>query len=95
MIEKYKILICADDHDNLNILGLLLEFEGYFVIKEIDSNKVIKKIYDDKPDILLVGIWMTIICGDEIIRKILSDSKYQELPVIVFSSSYYIEMLAL
>lgn len=87
-MENINILICDDDQDNLDILALLLEFEGYTVSKENDSTKVMKKIKRDCPDILILDIWMPILCGDEIIRIIRKDSKVRDLPIIAYSASY-------
>ncbi len=86
-MENIKIVVCDDDQDNLDILGLLLELEGYFVIKENDSTRLIELIRERCPDILLLDLWMPI-CGDEIIKMIRKDSNLNKLPIIAFSASH-------
>lgn len=87
-MKNKKVLICDDDYDNLNISEFLLEFEGYIVIKEIDSTNLINKVNENNPDILLVDMWMPVLCGDGIIKIIRVDSKNKEFPIIAFSASY-------
>ncbi len=87
-MKNINILICDDDQGNLDILALLLEFEGYTVNKENDSTKVMKKIKEDCPDILILDIWMPVLSGDEIIRMIRKDSQVRYLPIIAYSASY-------
>lgn len=79
-----KVLICDDDRDNLDILRLLMEYEGFDVIKEIDSVKLIEKIIEHNPDLLLVDIVRPTLSGEEIIGKIRSDSTLKNLPIIAF-----------
>jgi len=93
-MKKLKILICDDDQDNLDVLQILLEMEGYIVVKENQSSKLIGTINSEQPDLLLLDIWMPEICGDEIIKIIKSDSTLNGLPIIAFSASHNIEILA-
>ncbi|WP_185151723.1 response regulator [Chryseobacterium sp. SN22] len=94
-MENIKILICDDNHDNLDTVAFILEHEGYCVSKETDSTNLIKKITDKNPDILIVDIWMPKITGDEIIRMIRADSEFKELPIIAYSARYDIEKVAI
>ncbi|OCK50069.1 hypothetical protein BA768_20660 [Chryseobacterium sp. CBo1] len=94
-MKKIKLLICDDDRDNLDILEVLLEFEGFEVIKEIDSTKLIQKITAHTPDLLLVDIIMPIVSGEDIIRTIRNNANIKELPIIAFSAGYNIKETAL
>lgn len=94
-MKMIKLLICDDDRDNLDILGLLMEYEGFDVIKEIDSAKLIEKIIEHNPDLLLVDMIMPTISGEKIIRIIRSNSTLKCLPIIAFSAGYDIEKSAL
>ncbi|WP_262152739.1 response regulator [Chryseobacterium foetidum] len=93
-MKKLKILICDDDQDNLDVLQILLEMEGYIVVKEDQSSKLISTINSEQPDLLLLDIWMPEICGDEIIKIIRSDSSINGLPIIAFSASLDIEKIS-
>ena len=90
-----KIIICDDNQDNLDVLEMLLGQEGYSVIKENNSTQIIQKIREQSADILLVDLWMPVICGDDIIKIIRTDSKLNKLPIIAFSASHDGEHIAL
>lgn len=93
-MQNKRIVICDDDQDNLDILELLLEMEGYILTKENDSTKLIKRIKEDSPDVLLVDLRMPEICGDELIKIIRADGKLKGLPIIAFSASYNGQQIA-
>ncbi|KQS91636.1 response regulator [Chryseobacterium sp. Leaf394] len=94
-MQNTKILICDDDKEIVCVLTILLESEGYIVIAESDSTRLIEKIKVESPDILLLDIWMPQILGDEIIRLIRADSDLNKLPVIAFSASHNTEGIAM
>ncbi len=87
-MKNKKILICDDDQDNLDVLEILLVMEGFTVIKERESTKLLKRINEVLPDLVLLDLWMPVISGDEIIKKIRADVSSRDLIVIVFSASF-------
>ena len=90
-----RITICDDDEYNLEVLKLLLELEGYEVSAINGSIRLIERIKEYCPDILLVDLWMPVISGDEIIKIIRSDSQLKKLIVIAFSASFNGKKIAL
>lgn len=80
-------MICDDDHEILELTGLLLESYGYRTLLEPNSSKVFNRVLTEKPDILLLDFWMPRITGDEIIRSLKNDIRTKQLPVIMFSAS--------
>ena len=94
-MQNTKILICDDDEEIVCVLTILLESEGYAVITENDSTRLIERIRVEKLDILLIDIWMPKILGNEIIRLIRADSELKKLPVIAFSASHKTESIAM
>ncbi|MDA3938940.1 MAG: response regulator [Spirochaetia bacterium] len=53
---KNKILIIDDDEDIADNIQALLSFEGFEVIKSFHVDEGIKKIEDEKPDLVLLDI---------------------------------------
>lgn len=86
-MNSKKILVCDDDQGIVDVLEVMLEMQGFTPITEIDSTKVIKKIHENKPDLILLDLWMPLISGEQILRSIRSIADLKDIPVIVFSAS--------
>ncbi|GAA4791152.1 hypothetical protein GCM10023231_18860 [Olivibacter ginsenosidimutans] len=80
-------MICDDDEGILDITGLLLESYGYQVLLEPNSTLLLPRIALEKPDLLLIDIWMPQMMGDEIVRILRRNQETSHLPVIMFSAS--------
>ncbi|WP_312172296.1 response regulator [Chryseobacterium sp.] len=94
-MEDIKIIVCDDNQDNMDILKILLELEGYSVITVNDSTQIMQRIKEDCPNILIVDLWMPKLCGDKIIKIVRSDANLNQLPIIVLSASHNGEYVAL
>lgn len=80
-------MICDDDKGILEMMEIIVEDYGYRVCTEANSMKLIKKIELEKPDILLLDIWMPLLSGDQVLKILRADPKFQMLPVIMYSAS--------
>lgn len=88
-------MICDDDQGILDVLEMILEPEGYDISKEIDSTLLLNKIHSEKPDLLLLDLWMPVLSGYDIIRKVRADSQTAKLPIVVLSASRNEQKIAL
>jgi len=86
-MSSRKVLVCDDDKDILEMLEVALEVNGFDVVSEGDSTLVIGAIEKAKPDAVLLDLWMPLMSGDEIVRKLRADGKNKNLPVVVISAS--------
>jgi DNA-binding response OmpR family regulator len=85
-MHKKTLLICDDDPDILDVLELA--FKTHFhTICEADSLKVMDLLRSNKPDIVLLDLWMPFLSGDQLIRAIRRDEDLKELRVIAISAS--------
>lgn len=84
--QNFKILIIDDNENNLKILKLLLEKEGYNVDILSDGTKAFKLIDEIKPDLIILDIMMPNIDGFEICRIIKSDEKTYKIPIIIITA---------
>ncbi|MCL4638838.1 MULTISPECIES: response regulator [Olivibacter] len=89
-----KIMICDDDEGILDITGLLLESYGYQVLLESNSSRLLPRISSEKPDLLLIDIWMPLLMGDEIVRILKNNKETAHLPIIMFSAGRESERIA-
>lgn len=87
-MRKKKILVCDDDDGILMMMETLLNRFNYETRTELDSRNVFESIKAFDPDLMIIDLWMPHISGDEIIKKIRSAEKENELPVIVISASW-------
>ena len=90
-----KIMVCDDDRDILEMLEAALEINGFEVITEYSSVNVIDEIEKYNPDVLLIDLWMPIITGDEVIRKLRAEPDKNAIPVVAISASNDGEAVAL
>lgn len=87
VMNNKKIMVCDDDQGILDVLQMLLETEDFTVITEIESPNVIDQIKSKNPDLLLLDLWMPILSGDQVLKKIRQTEDIKDLPVIVLSAS--------
>jgi DNA-binding response OmpR family regulator len=86
-MEHKKILICDDDEGIVDVLELFLEETGHTIIPERNSLNVKTLIQSEKPDLIILDLWMPVMSGDQILRMIRSTAETKDLPVIVMSAS--------
>jgi DNA-binding response OmpR family regulator len=82
-----KILVCDDDQGILDLLELLLEDNGYVVIRELNSLNVDQLIQTENPDLVLLDLWMPVLSGDQVLQNIRHNPKSINLPVMIISAS--------
>jgi len=67
---KGKVLIVDDAPDTLDIIQKLLSYEGYAVILATTGEEGVKKVEEEKPDVVLMDINLPGIDGTEALKKI-------------------------
>ena len=85
-MDPKKILVCDDDLGILEMLELILE-DDYQVIIEPNSVNALKNIASQRPDLVLLDIWMPVISGDQILRELKADPVTSAIPVLMYSAS--------
>jgi DNA-binding response OmpR family regulator len=82
-----KIIICDDDEGIVDVLEMFLENTGHKIIPECNSLNVKTLIESEKPDLIILDLWMPVVSGDQILRMIRSTAETKDIPVIVMSAS--------
>jgi DNA-binding response OmpR family regulator len=80
-------MICDDDKAILELIEIVLADSGYRVIAEQNSLNLYDLIAREKPDLLLLDLWMPLLSGDQVLMHLRSNPETMELPVIVLSAS--------
>ncbi len=79
----YKILVCDDDRDIVNALGIYLRSDGYDVVEAFNGFEAIRALKDHAIDLVLLDIMMPELDGIAALSQIREDSF---VPVIFLSA---------
>jgi two-component system alkaline phosphatase synthesis response regulator PhoP len=93
-MENKKILIADDDEGIVDAVTMILEVMGYEVAYTYDGGTVIDAV-KNKPDLILLDIWMSGHDGRDICKQLKNDPTYKEIPILMISASRDIKQSAL
>jgi twitching motility two-component system response regulator PilH len=82
----HKILVVDDSKTELHFLSELLHKRGYSVRTAASGEEALKKLADDKPDLILMDVVMPGQNGFQLTRSITRDPRYADVPVIMCTS---------
>lgn len=85
-IKTKKIFIADDDEAIVDATTMMLEFMGYDVSHTLNGAAV-ESALSDKPDLLLLDIWMSGIDGRDVCRQIKANPETMDIPVLMISAS--------
>ena len=86
MNAQKKILIVDDETMNLDFFDLMLTKLGFAVEKAKDGVEAIEKVKRFLPDLVLLDNVMPRMSGWEFTKIIKGDSRYKDIPIIMFSA---------
>src|SRR6266566_1862214 len=86
MREPPLILVVDDVPDNVEILQLRLESQGYEVITAGDGEAALAIIRDKLPDLVLLDIQMPKLDGIQTVKQLKADSSLPFIPVILVTA---------
>jgi len=81
-----KILIIEDDKFLRELISRKLTEEGFNIAEAIDGEDGIKKIKEEKPDLILLDLILPGIDGFEVLSRVKEDSSLASIPVIILSN---------
>lgn len=80
------ILVIEDDKFLRELIVQKLIKENYQVSEAVDGEQGIKKIKEEKPDLVLLDLILPGIDGFEVLSKMREDSNVSSIPVIILSN---------
>lgn len=80
------ILIIEDDKFLRGLISQKLIQEGYESLEAVDGEEGLKKVKEDKPDLVLLDLILSGIDGFEVLSRIKSDPVTSAIPVIILSN---------
>ncbi|MEK7519581.1 MAG: response regulator [Patescibacteria group bacterium] len=84
-MEK-AILIIEDDKFLRELISQKLNKEGYKVIEAGDGEEGVKKLKEEKPDLILLDLILPGIDGFEVLTRVKEDASVAQIPVIILSN---------
>jgi CheY-like chemotaxis protein len=91
--EIQDVLVAEDDKDDFDILADVIKDHSVKVIVSRAENGdiLMKMIHEKIPDLLFLDLIMPCRDGKTCIKEIRADKKFDELPVIVYTSMRHID----
>lgn len=86
MRDPPRILAVDDTPENLEILRLRLEANGYEVVTATDGEEGLAKSRDLAPDLILLDIMMPKLDGISVVRMLKADASLRSIPVILVTA---------
>jgi DNA-binding response OmpR family regulator len=88
-----KILIVEDDQLLANIYSNRFAREGFQVKIALDGQAGLDLVHSFEPDAVVLDLMLPKLTGVELTRRIRTEGKQQELPIIVFSNAHMTSMM--
>ncbi|MBA7504540.1 Alkaline phosphatase synthesis transcriptional regulatory protein PhoP [subsurface metagenome] len=88
MQKQTKILVIDDDPDLQTVVKSVLESKSYQVVAALDGDEGLRKVVDERPDLIILDVIMPGKSGFEVCREIKTDPKYyffSHIPVLMLT----------
>lgn len=80
------ILVVDDEEPILELLRFNLEKEGYQVCVAKDGQEALERVEKEQPDLLVLDVMLPGMGGLEVCRKLRSNPKFQQIPIIMLTA---------
>lgn len=84
-----KLLIADDSLDLLDLMDLFLSEKGYIVKCASTKRALFSTLKNYNPDVIILDVFIENIDGRELCKKLRSEEKTKEVPIIIFSANPY------
>ncbi|MCM8831706.1 MAG: response regulator transcription factor [Candidatus Omnitrophica bacterium] len=84
MLEK--ILIVDDEENIVKLLDFNLKKAGYQTIIAYNGKEALTRIYEQKPDLIILDLMLPILDGFEICKILKKDQKTSHIPIIILTA---------
>lgn len=88
------ILVIDDDPAILEVVKIILEDKGFFVVTNSNGLNIEETLHSCKPSLILMDIWMAHKSGEEIARQLKSQNHTHNIPIIMVSANNDTEIIA-
>jgi len=88
MPKQTKILVIDDDTDVHTLVKKILEPKSYDVVSAYDGDEGLRKVVEERPDLIILDVIMPGKHGFEVCRELKTDEKYHffsNIPVLMLT----------
>ena len=89
MSQKTKLMVVDDNEVNLELLERRLANRGFDVIRVSDAMEVVPRAKEEKPDLIVLDLYMPEKDGFETATDIKADSEISSIPVIGYTAALF------
>jgi len=90
-VSSYRTILIIDDEDGIrNVLGDILQDEGFAVLRAADGPSGLRLLRNEVVDLVFLDVWMPGMGGLDVLRSIKED--FPEIPVIMISGHATIDV---
>ncbi len=81
-----KILVVEDDKFLRELIAKKILAEGYIAVEAKDGEEGLKKIEEEKPDLVLLDLVLPGMTGFDILENVNENPLLSDIPIVVFSN---------
>ena len=86
MNARRKVLVVDDEADVLLLCRVNLEFEGYDVVEASDGEEAMRKVAEERPDVVLLDVMMPKMDGWQVLAALKGDPVTSDIPVVMLTA---------
>jgi two-component system, cell cycle response regulator DivK len=95
MASQGKLVLVVDDFkDDREMYAYFLSIKGFRVTLASDGEEALVKAFQVHPDAIILDLWMPGIGGWEALRRLKSDAKTRNIPVVVLTARDFVSAKA-
>jgi signal transduction histidine kinase len=80
------ILVADDDQPNVRLVESILRSHGYAVLRAYDGEEALRRVSEDRPDLLLLDVMMPNLSGFEVCRRLRERHETRLLPIVMITA---------
>jgi CheY-like chemotaxis protein len=81
-----RLLVVDDELSIVEALQDILSLEGYEVMTAYNGAEGLRRLEEQRPDLVLLDLMMPVMDGREMLRRVREDPRLKELPVVIMSA---------
>jgi len=86
--SKRKVMVIDDDQDHLQITRKILETKGFEVSTFGSCEDLVPNIKKFAPGVIFMDVAMSDLSGPEATEMLKSDSRWKDIPIVLFSGAH-------
>ena len=86
-----KVLVVDDSKAIVDLIERMLNREGYLVVKAHDGEEALQKVFEEKPDLVVLDISMPKMDGLDVCRRLKGNEKTRLIPIVMLTGRDYVE----